>query len=59
MGMNTETDNNPPYRCQFCGAPSWIEPHEQSMPPSYCHESDHGEQPDNDLFVHDRFTSQS
>jgi hypothetical protein len=31
-----------PYRCQFCGAPSWVEPSEQTMPPDYCHESDHG-----------------
>jgi hypothetical protein len=31
------------YRCLFCGAPSWREPSEQTAPPSYCHESDHGE----------------
>lgn len=33
----------PPYRCKFCGAPSWIEPSEQTMPPDYCHPEDHGQ----------------
>lgn len=33
---------NPPYRCLFCGAPSWREPSEQVPPPDYCHEEDHG-----------------
>jgi len=32
----------PPYRCLFCGAPSWVDPSDQSPPPDYCHESDHG-----------------
>jgi len=37
---------NPPYTCKFCGAPSWIDPSEQSPPPDYCHESDHGDPED-------------
>lgn len=36
----------PPFKCRFCGAPSWIEPFDQVPPPDYCHESDHGD-PDN------------
>lgn len=31
-----------PFRCVFCGAPSWVDPSDQSPPPDYCHESDHG-----------------
>lgn len=31
-----------PYVCKFCGFPSWIEPSDQTPPPDYCHESDHG-----------------
>lgn len=38
-----------PYTCQFCGAPSWLDESEQTAPPDYCHESDHGEpDPDTD-----------
>ena len=33
----------PPHTCLFCGAPSWYDPSDQSPPPDYCHESDHGE----------------
>ena len=33
----------PPFRCLFCGAPSWVDPSDQYPPPDYCHESDHGE----------------
>lgn len=33
----------PPYVCKFCGMPSWLDPYDQSAPPDYCHESDHGE----------------
>lgn len=33
----------PPYTCKFCGSPSWLDPYDQTMPPAYCHESDHGE----------------
>lgn len=31
-----------PYRCKFCGQPSWIDPSDQSPPPDYCQEVDHG-----------------
>jgi len=33
----------PPFTCRFCGAPSWFDPADQSLPADYCHESDHGE----------------
>lgn len=33
----------PPFRCVFCGMPSWVDPLDQTPPPDYCHESDHGE----------------
>lgn len=33
----------PPYDCLFCGRPSWVDPSDQTPPPDYCHESDHGE----------------
>jgi hypothetical protein len=32
-----------PHRCKFCDSPSWVDPSDQSPPPDYCHESDHGE----------------
>lgn len=35
--------NKPPYECQFCGAPSWLDESEQTAPVDYCHEGDHGE----------------
>lgn len=35
-----------PYRCVFCGAKSWLHPSDQEAPPDYCHESDHGEPPE-------------
>lgn len=31
-----------PYTCRYCGRPSWLEPVDQSPPPDYCHDSDHG-----------------
>ena len=31
-----------PYTCKYCGMPSWIDPSDQSPPPDYCHEIDHG-----------------
>lgn len=34
--------NAAPYRCVFCGSPSWYAPEDQTPPPNYCHESDHG-----------------
>ena len=30
-----------PYRCQYCGMPSWVEPAEQIAPVDYCHDDDH------------------
>ena len=36
--MNTE----PEFTCKYCGRPSYLEPIDQSPPPDYCHESDHG-----------------
>lgn len=41
-------DPEPPYRCRFCGAPSWREPSEQTAPPDYCHPEDHGSPDDDD-----------
>lgn len=40
-------DPEPPYRCRFCGAPSWLDPSDQTPPPDYCHPEDHGS-PDED-----------
>jgi hypothetical protein len=31
------------FTCAFCGAPSWLDRGEQSMPVDYCHPEDHGE----------------
>lgn len=31
-----------PFTCKYCGRPSWIDPSDQSPPPDYCHEIDHG-----------------
>ena len=36
-----------PFKCLFCGRPSWVDPSDQAPPPDYCHESDHGE-PENE-----------
>lgn len=49
LGVNEMREENraeAPYRCPFCGAPSWVEPSDQSPPADYCGESDH-EEPDN------------
>ena len=42
-GEEKVTYKEPPHTCLFCGAPSWYDPSDQSPPPDYCHESDHGE----------------
>ncbi|QQD72988.1 hypothetical protein [Acidithiobacillus ferrivorans] len=34
--------NEAPFTCKYCGSPSWIDPSDQSPPPDYCHEIDHG-----------------
>lgn len=39
----------PPYACIFCGAPSWVDPSDQTRPPAYCHEADHGSPDEDDL----------
>lgn len=31
-----------PFTCKYCGSESWIDPADQSPPPDYCHEIDHG-----------------
>lgn len=31
-----------PYTCQYCGAPSYVDPSDQQCPPDYCHPADHG-----------------
>lgn len=38
-------EDHPPHRCNFCGAPSWVDPSDQTEPPAYCHPEDHGEPP--------------
>ena len=35
-------EHEAPYTCKYCGMPSWIDPSDQSPPPDYCHEIDHG-----------------
>lgn len=35
-----------PFTCQYCGAPSYIDPFDQSPPPDYCHDDDHGSEQD-------------
>jgi hypothetical protein len=32
----------PAFICKYCGADSFIDPTDQTPPPDYCHESDHG-----------------
>ena len=36
------TEKTAPFTCVFCGLPSFLDPSDQSPPPDYCHESDHG-----------------
>lgn len=31
-----------PFKCTYCGQPSWIDPSDQSPPTDYCHGIDHG-----------------
>lgn len=35
--------NEPPFKCKFCGLPSWIDPSDQTAPPTYCYDLHHGE----------------
>lgn len=39
----SKIQSKPLYTCQFCGGLSYVDPSDQSPPPDYCHESDHGE----------------
>ncbi len=39
-----------PFTCKYCGQPSWIDPSDQSPPPDYCHEIDHGTAEDRAVF---------
>lgn len=39
-----------PFTCKYCGQPSWIDPSDQSPPPDYCHEIDHGTSEDRAVF---------
>ena len=38
------------FTCKYCGMPSWIDPSDQSPPPDYCHEIDHGTEEDRAAF---------
>jgi len=31
-----------PFTCKYCGSLSWLDPVDQTPPPDYCHDSDHG-----------------
>ena len=42
-----------PFTCKYCGRPSWIDPSDQSLPPAYCHEIDHGTSEDRAVFGSD------
>ena len=35
-------EHEAPFVCKYCGLPSWLDPADQTPPPDYCHESDHG-----------------
>ncbi len=43
-------EHEAPFTCKCCGMPSWIDPSDQSSPPDYCHEIDHGTSEDRALF---------
>ncbi len=45
-------DHEAPFTCKYCGMPSWIDPSDQSPPPDYCHEIDHGTAEDRAVFGH-------
>ena len=45
-------EHEAPYTCKYCGMPSWIDPSDQSPPPDYCHEIDHGTAEDRTVFGH-------
>ena len=37
-----EAADKAPFTCRYCGSSSWLDPVDQTAPPDYCHESDHG-----------------
>lgn len=41
LSMLTEK-REAPFTCKYCGSPSWLDPVDQTPPPDYCHDSDHG-----------------
>lgn len=43
-------EHEAPFTCKYCGSPSWIDPSDQSPPPDYCHEIDHGTAEDRAVF---------
>jgi hypothetical protein len=45
-------EHEAPFSCKYCGRPSWVDPSDQSPPPDYCHESDHGTVEDRSVFGH-------
>ena len=43
-------EHEAPFTCKYCGRPIWIDPSDQSPPPDYCHEIDHGTSEDRAVF---------
>lgn len=50
-GFLVAGEQEAPFTCKYCGLPSWIDPSDQSPPPDYCHEIDHGTAEDRAVFV--------
>ncbi len=50
MDDQTRTVIQPPqHDCKYCGAPSWIDPSDQTPPQDYCQEIDHGSADDRQM----------
>lgn len=49
-GFLVAGEHEAPFTCKYCGLPSWIDPSDQSPPPDYCHEIDHGTAEDRAVF---------
>ena len=49
-GFLVAGEHEAPFTCKYCGLPSWIDPTDQSPPPDYCHEIDHGTAEDRAVF---------
>lgn len=43
-------EHEAPFTCKYCGQPRWIDPSDQSPPPDYCHDIDHGTSEDRAVF---------